>query len=52
MQKLLYLVLIVMLFTSCGDKKANNEKFLPDSSGAINNVSVVVEIRQKKRIPP
>jgi hypothetical protein len=43
MQKLLYLVLIVMLFTSCGDKKANNEKFLPDSSGAINNVSVVVE---------
>jgi len=27
---------------SCGDKKSN-EKFLPDASGAINNVSVVTE---------
>jgi hypothetical protein len=31
------------LFISCGDKKTSNEKFLPDASGAINNVSVVTE---------
>ncbi|GAA4891516.1 DUF4837 family protein [Flaviramulus aquimarinus] len=28
---------------SCADKKKSNEKFLPDASGAINNVSVVTE---------
>jgi len=26
---------------SCSDKKASNQKYLPDASGAINNVSVV-----------
>ena len=43
MRNLLYLVVIITLITSCGDKKSNNEKFLPDASGAINNVSVVTE---------
>ncbi|WJJ97079.1 DUF4837 family protein [Algibacter luteus] len=43
MRNLLYLVFTVTLFTSCGDKKSSNEKFLPDASGAINNVSVVAE---------
>lgn len=43
MRNLLYLVFTLTLFTSCGDKKSSNEKFLPDASGAINNVSVVAE---------
>ncbi|TGV03863.1 DUF4837 family protein [Flavivirga rizhaonensis] len=33
----------LLFFFSCGDKKSSNEKFLLDSSGSINNVSVVVD---------
>jgi hypothetical protein len=33
----------LFLFTSCDNKKKNNEKYIPDASGAINNVSVVTE---------
>ncbi|NJX14028.1 DUF4837 family protein [Tamlana crocina] len=34
----------VMFFVSCGDKnKSKSERFIQDSSGAINNVSVVTE---------
>ena len=43
MRYLLLSVLALMLLTSCGDKVASNKKFLPDASGAINNVSVVTE---------
>lgn len=32
-----------MLLTSCGDKKKSTERYIQDSSGAINNVSVVTE---------
>lgn len=42
MRYFLLLVLSLTLLMSCGDKKSN-EKFLPDASGAINNVSVVTE---------
>jgi hypothetical protein len=42
MRYFLLLVLSLTLLISCGDKKSN-EKFLPDASGAINNVSVVTE---------
>ncbi|MDO5978866.1 DUF4837 family protein [Flavivirga spongiicola] len=37
------LFLALLFFFSCGDKKSSNEKFLLDSSGSINNVSVVVK---------
>ncbi len=43
MRNFLFSVLVLTLITSCGDKKKSNEKFLPDASGAINNVSVVTE---------
>lgn len=43
MRNLLFSVLAFTLLMSCGDKKKPNEKFLPDASGAINNVSVVAE---------
>jgi hypothetical protein len=33
----------LFLFTSCDNKKKSNEKYIPDASGAINNVSVVTE---------
>ncbi|GAA3588495.1 DUF4837 family protein [Flavivirga amylovorans] len=33
----------LLFFFSCGDKKSSNEKFLLDSSGSINNVSVVID---------
>ncbi len=42
MRYFLLSVLSLTLLMSCGDKKSN-EKFLPDASGAINNVSVVTE---------
>ncbi|TNJ47270.1 DUF4837 family protein [Tamlana fucoidanivorans] len=41
MRNVLCLVILFSLFVSCGDKKKSTEKFLPDASGAINNVSVV-----------
>ncbi|NNC50129.1 MAG: DUF4837 family protein [Flaviramulus sp.] len=43
MRHILILLLSLLMMISCGDKKASNEKFLPDASGAINNVSVVVD---------
>lgn len=43
MRYFLFTLLTLTLFVSCVDKKENNEKFLPDASGAINNVSVVAE---------
>ena len=42
MRYFLLTILSLTLFASCGDNKSN-EKFLPDASGAINNVSVVTE---------
>ncbi len=42
MRYFLLSVLSLTLLMSCGDKKSN-EKFLPDASGASNNVSVVTE---------
>jgi hypothetical protein len=43
MRYILISVLSLFLLVSCGDKNKSNEKFLPDASGAINNVSVVVD---------
>lgn len=43
MRYFLLSVLSLTLLMSCGDKNASKEKFLPDASGAINNVSVVTE---------
>mgnify|MGYP003866576827 CR=1 FL=1 len=41
MRYFLLSVLSLTLLMSCSDKKASNQKYLPDASGAINNVSVV-----------
>ncbi|MDP5158417.1 MAG: DUF4837 family protein [Flaviramulus sp.] len=35
--------LSLTLLTACADKKKSNERYLADASGAINNVSVVVD---------
>lgn len=44
MRYLILSMLAVTLLMSCGDgKKSSKERFLPDASGAINNVSVVTE---------
>ena len=43
MRYLLFSMLSLFLLMSCGDKKNIKEKFIQDSSGAINNVSVVTE---------
>ncbi|KAB1066505.1 DUF4837 family protein [Tamlana haliotis] len=45
MKHTICLAFIVLLFISCGDnkKKSNAVDFLPDASGAINNVSVVTD---------
>lgn len=43
MKHILFSILTLMILMSCKDKKKSNEKFLPDASGAINNVSVVAE---------
>lgn len=42
MRHILFLASLLFVF-SCGDKKPSDEKFLLDSSGSINNVSVVVD---------
>lgn len=42
MRNLFFSVLALLVLMSCGDKKPN-QKFLPDASGAMNNVSVVTE---------
>ena len=43
MRHFLLSVLSLTLLMSCGNKNASKEKYLPDASGAINNVSVVTE---------
>lgn len=43
MRHLLFLVVALIFFTSCDNKKTSKEQFLPDASGAISNVSVVAE---------
>ncbi len=43
MKFIFFSITVCILLVSCDNKKANNETYLPDASGAINNVSVVVE---------
>lgn len=43
MQKIILIVFVSLFIYSCGDKKSSNEKYLPDSSGNLNSVSVVVD---------
>ena len=43
MRHFIFSTLILLLITSCGDKKKSSETILFDSSGSINNVSVVIE---------
>jgi hypothetical protein len=37
------LLLSILLIFSCGDKKPSNQKILSDSSGNINNLSIVID---------
>jgi hypothetical protein len=43
MRNFLFLGLLIVFVVSCGDNKSSNKKMLLDSSGSINNVSVVIE---------
>ena len=43
MRNFLFLGLLLVFVVSCGDNKSSNKKMLLDSSGSINNVSVVIE---------
>ncbi|MDO6759731.1 DUF4837 family protein [Tamlana sp. 2_MG-2023] len=44
MRNMICSAIVLLLLISCGEtKKKSNEDFLPDASGAINNVSVVTE---------
>ncbi|WP_317171473.1 DUF4837 family protein [Tamlana sp. I1] len=44
MKKIIFPALVLLLLVACGKKqKSDEEKFLPDASGTINNVSVVTE---------
>ena len=43
MRNILFSAALLFLFVSCGDKKSSDDKMLLDSSGSINNVSVVVD---------
>lgn len=43
MRNILFSASLLMLFISCGDKKSSEVKMILDSSGSINNVSVVVD---------
>jgi len=43
MKKAFLITLLFALFFSCGNDKSKNTKILPDSSGNINNVSIVVD---------
>ena len=43
MRKIVFLFVTVLLFNACKDNKASNDKMLLDSSGNINNVSVIIE---------
>lgn len=43
MRYIIFSALSLILLMSCGDKKNSKELYIADASGAINNVSVVVE---------
>ncbi|MFG6685340.1 DUF4837 family protein [Mariniflexile sp. HNIBRBA6329] len=43
MRKILFSALLFTLFVSCKDKDSSDKKIILDSSGSINNVSVVVD---------
>ncbi|CAH8282834.1 uncharacterized protein DUF4837 [Mariniflexile fucanivorans] len=43
MRNIIFSAALLFLFVSCGDKKSSDDKMLLDSSGSINNVSVVVD---------
>ncbi|MFH4963817.1 DUF4837 family protein [Gaetbulibacter sp. M235] len=43
MKKSFLITLLLVLIFSCGDDKSKNNKILSDSSGNINNISVVVD---------
>lgn len=43
MNKIILFAFVTLFMSSCGDKKSSNEKFLPNSSGNLNSVSVVVD---------
>ena len=43
MRNILFSAALLVLFVSCRDKKSTDEKILLDSSGSINNVSVVID---------
>ncbi|WP_445737315.1 DUF4837 family protein [Mariniflexile sp.] len=43
MRHYLFSFLVFILIVSCGDKKKSDQKMLANSSGSINNVSVVVD---------
>lgn len=43
MRNILFSAALLVLFVSCGDKKSSEDKMLLDSSGNINNVSVVID---------
>lgn len=43
MRNFIFSALVLFLITSCGDKKNSTDKILLDSSGSINNISIVIE---------
>ncbi|MGA1226373.1 MAG: DUF4837 family protein [Tamlana sp.] len=43
MRNLILLAITICFLWSCGDKKKSDERYIADASGAINNVSVVLE---------
>ena len=43
MRKSLFSVLLLILFVSCKDKDSSDKEIILDSSGSINNVSVVID---------
>lgn len=43
MHKILFAVSLSLFVLSCGDKKNSNQKYLPDSSGNLNSISVVLD---------
>ncbi|MBP0902873.1 DUF4837 family protein [Mariniflexile gromovii] len=43
MRNIIFSAVLLVLFVSCGNKKSSDDKLLSDSSGNINNVSVVID---------
>ncbi|MBP94113.1 MAG: DUF4837 domain-containing protein [Flavobacteriaceae bacterium] len=43
MQKILLLILSFVIMTSCNDSKSSNQRLISQSSGKINNLSVVID---------